>query len=266
MIKKIARPIVSFNVVNTGDVNVAENVVESVKTDSNPASEQMVTAAKNSRKDDNITYIHEKLERPEKLIGSTYKVKPPGYDNALYITMNDIILNEDTDNPVRKPFEVFINTKNMDHYEWASALTLLISAIFRKGGDVAFIAKELKSVFSPTKGYHKKGYGFMPSLVAEIGNVIEKHMISIGLIEHQGVTKEKIEAAKEMMQESKRLQKAQSEPQNKLEQIQLTADDDEEIFDELPEDGAFCLACGTNAVFRLDNCMTCVNCGESKCG
>ena len=126
--------------------------------------------------------MHEELERPDLLIGSTYKVKTPVSDHAMYITINDIVLNEGTPYEQRRPFEIFINSKNLDHFQWIVALTRIISAVFRKGGDVAFLVEELKAVFDPRGGYWKPGGKFMPSIIAEIGDVIEKHLQSIGLM------------------------------------------------------------------------------------
>ena len=129
-----------------------------------------------------VVQMHEKLERPEILVGSTYKVKTPLSEHALYITINDIILNQDTEHEQRRPFEIFINSKNMDHFQWVVALTRVISAVFRKGGDATFLVEELKAVFDPKGGYFKRGGRFMPSLVAEIGEAIEHHMKNIGLM------------------------------------------------------------------------------------
>src|SRR5215510_9428287 len=96
-----------------------------------------------------VIRMHEKLERPEMLIGSTYKIKTPVSDHAMYVTINDIVLNEGTEYEQRRPFEIFINSKNLDHYQWIVALTRIISAVFRKGGDVTFLVDELKAVFDP---------------------------------------------------------------------------------------------------------------------
>src|SRR5476651_1211743 len=131
---------------------------------------------------DNVIWMHEKLERPEVLIGSTYKIKTPVSDHAMYVTINDILLNEDTDHEQRRPFEIFINSKNLDHFQWIVALTRIISAVFRKGGDVTFMVDELKAVFDPRGGYWQPGGKFMPSIIAELGHVIEKHLQSIGLL------------------------------------------------------------------------------------
>ena len=130
-----------------------------------------------------VIQMHEALQRPDKLIGSTYKLKTPEHvsDHALYITINDIVLNQGTNHEIRRPFEVFINSKNMDHFQWIVALTRIMSAVFRKGGDVTFLVEELRSVFDPRGGYWNKGK-LMPSLVAEIGDVIEEHLIGIGML------------------------------------------------------------------------------------
>src|SRR5690606_31007823 len=111
-----------------------------------------------------IEKMHEKLARPEILEGNTYKIKTPLSDHALYITINDVVLNPGTDHEVRRPFEIFINSKNLEHFQWVVALTRVISAVFRKGGDVTFLVEELKAVFDPQGGYFKSGGRFMPSL------------------------------------------------------------------------------------------------------
>ena len=105
----------------------------------------------------NIIQMHEKVSRPEALAGSTYKIKTPMSEHAMYLTINDIILNEGTDHELRRPFEIFLNSKNMDQYQWISALTRVISAVFRKGGDCTFLVEELKAIFDPQGGYFKSG-------------------------------------------------------------------------------------------------------------
>ncbi len=116
------------------------------------------------------------LARPETLPGETYKVRWPTSDHALYITINDII-----EDGRRRPFEVFINSKNMEHYAWTVALTLMISAVFRRGGDVSFVVEELKAVFDP-RGGQWIGRRYVPSIMAAIGEVIERHMVAIGFL------------------------------------------------------------------------------------
>ena len=129
-----------------------------------------------------VIQMHERLERPEVLIGSTYKIKSPLVEHAMYVTINDVVLNAGTAHEQRRPFEIFINSKNMDHFQWIVALTRIMSAVFRKGGDVTFLVEEMKAVFDPRGGYFKAGGVYMPSIVAEIGAVVEDHMKSIGLI------------------------------------------------------------------------------------
>jgi len=123
-----------------------------------------------------VIHMHEKLARPESLQGITYKIKTPLSEHALYVTINDIVLNPDTEHELRRPFEIFINSKNMEHFQWIIALTRILSAVFRKGGDVTFLVDELHSVFDPQGGYFKKGGRYTPSIVAEIGDVIEQHI------------------------------------------------------------------------------------------
>jgi len=129
---------------------------------------------------DNVIQMHERIERPEGLVGCTYKIKSPLMEHAMYVTINDIVLNAGTEHELRRPFEVFINSKSMEHFQWIVALTRIMSAVFRKGGDVTFLVEEMKAVFDPRGGYFKAGGVYMPSLVAEIGAVVEEHMKSIG--------------------------------------------------------------------------------------
>ena len=126
--------------------------------------------------DSGIVHLTQPLDRPEALPGSTYKVRWPDSDHAMYITLNDIIQDGR-----RRPFEVFINSKNMEHFAWTVALTRMISAVFRRGGDVAFVVEELKAVFDP-RGGQWVGGRYVPSLLAAIGEVIERHMIAIGFL------------------------------------------------------------------------------------
>jgi hypothetical protein len=129
--------------------------------------------------------MNETIERPDFLIGSTYKIKPSVSEHALYITINDIVLNEGTDHEARRPYEIFINSKSMEHFQWVIALTRVISAVFRKGGDITFLIDELCSVYDPNGGYYKKGGIFMPSMVAEIGSVINRHLEFLGLVKNR---------------------------------------------------------------------------------
>jgi hypothetical protein len=197
-----------------------------------------------------VIRMHEKLERPEMLIGSTYKVKTPVSDHAMYVTINDIVLNEGTEFEKRRPFEIFINSKNLDHYQWIVALTRIISAVFRKGGDVTFLVDELKAVFDPRGGYWKPGGRFMPSIIAELGYIVEKHLIAIGLLTPTGLDENQqklIEQKREEYEASARQQDAFAKP----------------VF---PEGAQLCAKCSTAAVVVMDGCATCLNCGDSKCG
>ena len=131
-----------------------------------------------------VVYMAKPLEREGALAGFTYKIKWPGSDHAMYITINDIELDGHAGgvpSTRRRPFEVFINSKNLEHYAWTVALTRMISAIFRRGGDVAFVVEELKAVFDPQGGQWMGGR-YVPSLLAAIGQVIETHMIRTGFL------------------------------------------------------------------------------------
>lgn len=197
-----------------------------------------------------VVRMHEKLERPEMLVGSTYKVKTPVSDHAMYVTINDIVLNEGTEYERRRPFEIFINSKNLDHYQWIVALTRIISAVFRKGGDVTFLVDELKAVFDPRGGYWKPGGRFMPSIIAELGYIVEKHLITIGMLAPAGLDENQqklIEAKRAEYEASAKQQDAFSKS----------------VF---PEGAQLCAKCSTTAVVVLDGCATCLNCGDSKCG
>lgn len=199
---------------------------------------------------DNDT-MHENVSRPEVLIGSTYKIKTPLSEHALYITVNDMILNEGKKNEKRHPYEVFINSKNMDQFQWVVALTRVISAVFRKGGDVTFLVEELKAVFDPKGGYFKKGGVYMPSLVAEIGCAIESHLKSIGLIEEK-----KLDEHQQKLVDAKR--KEYEEKHGKTTEESSSSD--------FPETAQLCSKCNTKALVLMDGCMTCLSCGDSKCG
>jgi C-terminal processing protease CtpA/Prc len=198
----------------------------------------------------NVIRMHEKLERPEELIGSTYKIKTPVSDHAMYVTINDILLNEGTPHEQRRPFEIFINSKNLDHYQWIVALTRIISAVFRKGGDVTFMVEELKAVFDPRGGYWQAGGKFMPSIIAELGHVIEKHMQKIGLLRMP-----EMDEHRKALIDKKR---SEYEAQQKQQDAFAKAD--------YPQGAQLCLKCSTAAVVMMDGCMTCLNCGDSKCG
>jgi hypothetical protein len=208
-------------------------------------------ATSESEAENNVVRMHEKLERPDTLRGNTYKIKTPLTEHALYVTINDILLNEGTEHEKWRPFEIFINSKNMDHFQWVVALTRVISAVFRKGGDVTFLVEELRSVFDPRGGYFKKGK-YTPSLVADIGDVIECHLKEIGMIQ----TEEMDDHRKEILAEKR----AQFESKT------TNADEKAESPSDFPAESQLCNKCMTKAVIKMDGCMTCLNCGDSKCG
>lgn len=176
-----------------------------------------------------VVYLSEPLDRPAALEGQTYKVKWPGSEHALYITINDIIIAGH-----RRPFEVFINSKNMEHFAWTVALTRMISAVFRRGGDVSFVVEELKAVFDPRGGAWMEGR-YIPSILAAIGGVIERHLISIGFIEGEGMG-------------------LKSDPKAEV-----------MVVGGAPK-GKACPSCGSYAMQMKEGCMTCSDCGHSKCG
>ena len=228
-----------------------------------------------------VIQMHEKVERPDTLIGATYKIKSPLFEHALYVTINDIVLNQDTEYELRRPFEVFINSKNMDHFQWIVALTRIMSAVFRKGGDVTFLVEELKAVFDPRGGYFKAGGVYMPSIVAELGAIIEQHLKSIGLMHDPEMSAEqrKLIAEKRNAYEArvsggdskKNFDVADAEPDSGI-SADLAGAMGETARHEEPTKGAFppgatmCHKCNTNATVLMDGCATCLNCGYSKCG
>lgn len=224
-----------------------------VKTAEAEEAARMATAQENEEQQQKaeVVRMHESVQRPDMLVGSTYKVKTPVTEHAMYITINDIILNEGTEHEARRPFEVFINSKNMDNFQWVVALTRLISAVFRKGGDTTFMVEELKAVFDPKGGYFKPGGVFMPSIVAEIGHAIERHMQMIGMISADSLD----DHQKEFLAKKKaEIEAAQGKSE--------TSSDNGEF----PDSATVCSKCSTKAVVLMDGCMTCLNCGDSKCG
>jgi len=214
-----------------------------------PTAEPELVRDKNGRTA-KVIRMHEKVERPEVLVGSTYKIKTPISDHAMYVTINDIVLNEGTEYEQRRPFEIFINSKNLDHFQWIVALTRIISAVFRKGGDVTFLVDELKAVFDPRGGYWQPGGKFMPSIIAELGYVIEKHLQAIGLIR-----KTQLDEHQQKLVAQKR-----AEFEARARQADAFAKS------HFPEGAQLCGRCSTAAVVMMDGCLTCLNCGDSKCG
>ncbi|MDX8350827.1 adenosylcobalamin-dependent ribonucleoside-diphosphate reductase [Cognatiyoonia sp. IB215182] len=175
-----------------------------------------------------VVYMSEPLDRPQELEGATYKLKWPDSEHAIYITVNDLVIAGH-----RRPFEVFINSKNMEHFAWTVALTRMISAVFRRGGDVSFVVEELKAVFDPRGGAWMQGK-YVPSILAAIGGVIEKHMISIGFLAGEGMG-------------------LKADPQA-----------DVVVINGGPR-GKACSSCGSYEMRMIEGCMTCGACGYSKC-
>ena len=229
-----------------------------------------------------VIQMHEKLERPEELEGCTYKIKSPLFEHALYVTINDIVLNAGTEFEMRRPFEIFINSKNMDHFQWIVALTRVMSAVFRKGGDVTFLVEELKAVFDPRGGYFKAGGVYMPSIVAELGNIIETHLTAIGLLKGAELS----DAQKQLIAEKRAAFERKSAKKNseistagEMGDAMVGEDTGEyavpaaqaapstaESAGAFPPGAAMCGKCNTQALVLLDGCQTCLNCGYSKCG
>jgi ribonucleoside-diphosphate reductase alpha chain len=180
-----------------------------------------------------VVYMTQPLSRPESLPGQTYKIKWPDGEHAMYITINDVIQDGR-----RRPFEIFINSKNMEHYAWTVGLTRMISAVFRRGGDVAFVVEEMKAVFDPRGGAWMGGK-YVPSLLAAIGDVIEHHMIDTGFMPAR-----------------------ESGPKD-IAQRQVA---------NLPTGGAIaarmaqCPKCGEASLIRIEGCDQCTSCTYSKCG
>ncbi len=239
-------------------IKISKNITgyEVVKPEEERAALKAAEEKKAERASAKIVYMTEKVMRPEgmdALEGSTYKIKTPLDDHAMYVTINDIILNEGTEHEQRRPFEIFINSKNMDHFQWIVALTRLMSAVFRKGGDVTFLAEELQAVFDPKGGYFKPGGRFMPSIISEIGDVIEHHMQKIGLME-----KEELSEQQKLFLDQKRV-----EAEDAQKKTVADAAGEETGY---PASATLCNKCYTKAVVAMDNCATCLSCGYSKCG
>ncbi|NVO99564.1 NrdJb, partial [Photobacterium damselae subsp. damselae] len=199
-----------------------------------------------------LEQMHESMPRPEKLVGATYKLKTPEHisEHSLFITINDVVLNEGTEHEIRRPFEVFINSKSLEHYQWIVALTRIMSAVFRKGGDCTFLVEELRSVFDPKGGYWNQGK-YVPSLIAEIGNIIEMHLIEIGMI-----NKPELDQHQQAFIDAKKAELSGNSVSNEQEQTDSN----------FPPSATLCYKCHAKAVVVKDGCQTCLNCGDSKCG
>lgn len=178
----------------------------------------------------------ETVKRPKATAGKTYKLKPIGYNSALYLTINNITLNEGTEHEETRPFEMFINTKEVEHFQWVTALTRVISAVFRKGGDINFLVEELSSIFDPKGGYWDEIDGksiYVPSVIAGIGLILKEHLAGL------------------------------SDPAWNTKAVDMVV----KVPSDIPIKGAtLCAKCNVKAVVMLDGCPTCLDCGDSKCG
>ncbi len=202
-----------------------------------PAKAQPQETTESGEEAGSIVYMTQPLGRPEELPGKTYKIRWPETDHAFYITINDVIRDGR-----RLPFEVFINSKNMEHYAWTVALTRMISAVFRRGGDVSFVVEELKAVFDPRGGQWMGGH-YVPSLLAAIGEVIERHMIDIGF-----------------------LPTAEARPQTALVAAQGQTGGIDQTTATLRAPPTQCPKCAAASLIRQEGCDLCLDCGYSKCG
>ena len=221
-----------------------------------------------------VVYMARPLEREPVLAGYTYKLKWPASDHAIYVTINDIEVNGR-----RRPFEIFINTRNLEHYAWTVALTRMISAVFRRGGDVTFVAQELKAVFDPQGGQWMGGR-YVPSLLAAIGDVIERHMVEIGFLGERSAALEypsesdvEIEAllrtpdggaAAERGADGRRLAAAPQTTNSK--NAPATSGDEDATRAARVTPTRFCPRCSSPHVELREGCWVCRDCGFSKCG
>ncbi len=170
-------------------------------------------------------------KRPKELEGTTYKIKTPLAADALYVTINDIIEEDGR----RHPYELFINTKNLQYFSWIVAMTRLISAVFRHDPAPKFLVEELKSIYDPNGGYFSEG-AYIPSLAAAIGKVIERHLSKLGIIEPKKPVAELDHEHKDSHPEA----------------------DDKHLM--------ICPHCNEKKLTMQENCMKCLSCGYSKCG
>ncbi|QQP94148.1 NrdJb [Lysobacter enzymogenes] len=259
MAVKIEKKIKGYSVVTPEDK--AKDAAAKAAAASAPAAPAELPTA-------DVIQMHERIERPEILIGSTYKIKSPLFEHALYVTINDIVLNAGTEHESRRPFEIFINSKNMDHFQWIVALTRIMSAVFRKGGDVTFLVDEMKAVFDPRGGYFKAGGVYMPSLVAELGAIVEDHLKSIGMIHDPEMS----DSQRELIAEKRRAYEERSKKNADAGgSITVVAPRNEDVTvtgegASFPPSATMCHKCSAKAVVIMDGCATCLNCGYSKCG
>lgn len=233
---KIDKKIVGYAVVsdaerNAANVKAAEDARQDLPVAEIVVSQIVPTIAPTA------VQMHEGVERPAELNGTTYKIKSPLAEQSIYATINDITLNAGTAHEQKRPYEIFLSSKNLEAQQWMTALTRMISAVFRKGGDITFVVRELKEVYDPKGGYIIAGGGFMPSLVAEIGVVIERHLSALGLLRKEALSPE----AQAMINEKKA------------------------VLGDAMKNANFCPKCNEKSYVIMDGCGTCLQCGHSKC-
>lgn len=252
---KIDSPIVQYRVVTPDTESPAEESAPQV--------------------DPNVQFMNEAIKRPDVLVGRTYKLKIPEHvsKHSMFITINDMILNEGTPQESLHPFEIFINCKAMENFQWIVALTRIMSAVFRKGGDVNFLVEELRSVFDPAGGFFSGGK-MVPSLVAEIGNVIERHMLTTGFIQPEAADPHMIAFLAKKRAELIRLDNPEEvaeiiEPESippGFIPVTITEKGKTVDLDQYPASATVCNKCSEKAAVIMDGCATCLACGDSKCG
>jgi hypothetical protein len=204
----------------------------------------------------------QETKRPKQLDSRTYKIKAStGYDHAYYISISNVVLNEGTQLKEVRPYEIFINTKDKINVQWVHALTFMMSAIFRKGGEYMFLLDELREVSSPNAGWfgqHTRGGNprYIESMVSAIADTIAYHVEQTC-----GVGVKEIELsseAKDIIEEKK----TEYLKKHTLSELSTDRDDDDAGMPNAQD----CPKCKVrNAVIKLDGCLTCVSCGDSKC-
>lgn len=202
-----------------------------------------------------VIFMTEPLERAEVLTGQTYKLKWPANAHAIYVTINDI-----EQDGRQRPFEIFINTKNLEHQAWTVALTRMISAVFRRGGDVSFVVDELKAIFDPQGGQWMNGH-YVPSLIAAIGDIIEQHMTQIGFLggDTKQTNRPRMQSTASMAHDVP--SSGAGESGGSTARLSGTAQQGTAI-----PMGRHCPRCGNDRLQRLEGCWSCPDCGYSHCG
>lgn len=246
----INKKIVSYSIAKEGE--------EPATTLDEGAIEELVAKEAEKR----IKAATEQLKRPEMLMGATYQIRSPNDDHSIYVTINDTITGIGTESERRRPFEIFFNTKNQEHVQWMNALALITSAVFKnalsmaevseKAGDISFVVDQLRSVFDPKGGYYVGNGKFANSLVAQIGDCLEAHMITIGAI----VKEEMTDAQKEIIEEKKQAFLAKNKAVGKPEESKES---------EAISGAVICSKCNEKAVIVMDGCAVCTACGDSRC-